>query len=265
METNWKVRYQQVYNSSSILDTKIDIHAAYSIVPTDIFSTIVNVIHAPNNLAVLDVGCGTGEFLLHLRGLSHHGRLVGVDITPNVFAEAKAKSDIQFVVGDIEAFDFADTSFDAVTAIHMLSHVQNLDRAFSEVQRVLIKGGLFIATGNSLYSYPHVAEYRRRIFQTFGWGEPRFSTTYFNLENMKGILSRYWNDVHLITLIGKLQIPLQHFLAYFNANIDVWEKTPTADQRDIICRLVAEWSTQDEEKGYIVEPKKVGIAICLQQ
>lgn len=262
MEMQWKDKYKRVYQSSSILDTKIDIHSAYSSMPTDIFGTIGRTIRAPNHLSILDIGCGTGGFLLYLASLGHRGCLSGIDLTENISKQAKAKKDIQFSVGDIEALPFIDASFDVITAIHMLSHVQNLGNAIGEVQRVLTRGGQFIATANSLQSYPHVAEYRRRIFQRFGWGEPMFSTIHFNLKNMTEVLGGYWKRIDLITLIGELQIPVQPFLRYFVANIDVWEKVPTVKQRDEIFQIVSEWSVQDEVGGCIIEPKKVGIATC---
>src|SRR5262249_40026777 len=41
---------------------------------------------------------------------------------------------------------FADASFDAVIANHMLFHVEDRARAFGEVRRMLRPGGLFVST-----------------------------------------------------------------------------------------------------------------------
>ncbi|MDP3900173.1 MAG: class I SAM-dependent methyltransferase [bacterium] len=262
METSWREKCRRVYGGGSVLDTKIDVHSVYSSIPTNIFGAIVATLGIPNDLSILDVGCGRGGFLLYLESLGHRGHLSGVDLADNISSQVKTRKDIQFSAADIEALPFISDTFDAVTAIHMLSHVQNLAHGMMEIQRVLTRDGRFVASANSLQSYPHVAKYRKMVFQEFDWGEPLFSTTRFNLENMKEILNGYWKQVNLVILTGELRIPVKPFLRYFAAHIDVWEKIPTLNQRDEILRLVAEWSAQDAIDGYIVELKRVGITTC---
>jgi SAM-dependent methyltransferase len=53
--------------------------------------------------AVLDVGCGTGTVLRRARELGHGGRLVGVDPAPGMLAQARARADIEWVEGTLDA------------------------------------------------------------------------------------------------------------------------------------------------------------------
>ena len=57
---------------------------------------------------VLDVGCGTGAVLELLHGEYPDKHLTGLDLTPKMIEEARAKQlgNVRFVVGDAEALPF---------------------------------------------------------------------------------------------------------------------------------------------------------------
>lgn len=97
----------------------------------------------------LDVGTGTGEIAFHVAGRAGaDGRVVGVDITPRMLELAERKeaekdlpSKIEWVVGDALDLDFPDASFALVTSGYMLRNVTDIERAVSEMHRVLAPGG----------------------------------------------------------------------------------------------------------------------------
>ncbi len=97
----------------------------------------------------LDVGTGTGEIAFHVaRKAGPDGKVVGVDITPRMLElAAKKEADlhlpckIDWVVGDALALDFPDDSFDLVTSGYMLRNVTDIQKAVSEMHRVLAPGG----------------------------------------------------------------------------------------------------------------------------
>ena len=251
---------KEVYATSGILDDKISIHRQYSTKPTDIHGTVAERI--ASDAALLDVGCGIGDFLVYLQEHRHCGPLTGIDISAGVFAQAAAEwNSITFLQADAEQLPFIPKSFDVVTTFHMLSHLTDVSIAYAEFARVLRSRGLFVASANSLRSYPHVNTYRRRIHERYGWGEPTFTTSRFNLENMIALLESYW-DVELVTIKGELRIPLKPFMHYFNANIDVWSARPIPITRAMILESVAMWAHEDALGGYILEPKYVGVAFC---
>jgi phosphatidylethanolamine/phosphatidyl-N-methylethanolamine N-methyltransferase len=101
---------------------------------------------------VLDLACGTGLNLPHLRELvGDHGQVVGVDLTPAMLDIArkmiKAKSWKNVEVREADAADlpFPDASFDAVIISFALTIIPESVKAIEEVQRVLIPGGRFVA------------------------------------------------------------------------------------------------------------------------
>lgn len=86
-------------------------------------------------------GIGTGLDLPHiLTGVS----IVGTDLSPDMLAKAKAKTnngDVTLLEMDVQALDFADASFDAVLFNLILTVVPDGAAAFAEGWRTLKPGG----------------------------------------------------------------------------------------------------------------------------
>ena len=97
----------------------------------------------------LDVGTGTGEIAFHVARTAGEGStVVGVDITPRMLELAARKEadlglpvKIDWQAGDALDLDFPDGSFDLVTSGYMLRNVCDIQKAVSEMHRVLAPGG----------------------------------------------------------------------------------------------------------------------------
>lgn len=63
--------------------------------------------------AVLDVGCGTGALLRLAREAGHTGRLCGVDPAEGMLDQARQRSDIEWVHGDLASIGW-DRAFDLI-------------------------------------------------------------------------------------------------------------------------------------------------------
>ncbi|NYF17756.1 SAM-dependent methyltransferase [Microbacterium sp. AK009] len=87
---------------------------------------------------MLDIGCGSGEFLGELGALG--ARAIGVDSSPGMVALAARHGDAR--EADAAALPFGDDSFDVVTAVTVLHLTDDLDAAVLECARVLRPGGL---------------------------------------------------------------------------------------------------------------------------
>ncbi|MBV9552455.1 MAG: class I SAM-dependent methyltransferase [Alphaproteobacteria bacterium] len=107
-----------------------------------------------DNLAALDVGCGTGILSLELAARGH--RVTGIDFAPEMLALARAKAadsgaDIRFEEGDAEQLPFAAACFDLVITRHVLWTLPHPEAALDEWIRVLRPGGrLAVIDGQSL-------------------------------------------------------------------------------------------------------------------
>jgi len=97
----------------------------------------------PNKGTLLDMGCGTGDFLqvAHQAGWQVQG------IEPNKKArQIAASKGVTFLTGTPEA---KDQQFDAITLWHVLEHLPNLEAQIKELQRLLKPSGtLVIAVPN---------------------------------------------------------------------------------------------------------------------
>ena len=97
---------------------------------------------------LLDVGSGPGTITLDLARRLRPGRVVGVDASPDVVAQATAlaadaeAANVSFEVGDAYGLDFPDASFDIVHAHQVLQHLARPVHALREWRRVLKPGGI---------------------------------------------------------------------------------------------------------------------------
>lgn len=106
----------------------------------------------PAGAAVADVGCGEGRHTVPLAQRFGFD-VVGVDPVQrhldlgNLALAAAAERDpwlrdrVRFASGSVEALPVEDASLDLVWFRDVLEHVEHLDRAFSEIRRVLRGGG----------------------------------------------------------------------------------------------------------------------------
>ena len=97
---------------------------------------------------VLDLGSGPGlDALLAAKQVGPTGRVIGVDMTPQMLERARATAaragaaHVEFREGRLEAMPIEDASVDAVTSNCVINLVPDKAAVFREVARVLRPGG----------------------------------------------------------------------------------------------------------------------------
>src|ERR687888_2762974 len=95
---------------------------------------------------VLEIGVGTGRNLPHYR---NDVRLTGIELSPAMLEIARARArelgrDVDLRIGDAQALEFPDESFDTVVCTLSLCSIPNVRNAVHEVRRVLRAGGHFL-------------------------------------------------------------------------------------------------------------------------
>jgi SAM-dependent methyltransferase len=95
--------------------------------------------------AVLDVGCGTGTLLHEARQAGHSGRLCGIDLAPGMLKRARARTDIEWALGDLQSTGWtAEFDLIVMTGHAFQALVGDDDRDFmAAVRRALVPGGCF--------------------------------------------------------------------------------------------------------------------------
>jgi SAM-dependent methyltransferase len=98
-------------------------------------------------IRLLDAGCGGGSITVGLGTVIAPGFVVGLDLEVQRLTEVRGRAGaagvpVQLTAGDGERLPFADASFDAVFAHHVLQHLPAPARALREFWRVLRPGGV---------------------------------------------------------------------------------------------------------------------------
>ena len=116
---------------------------------TDFLSKLVPTFPLKRGQRVLDVGTGTGiliPFLLEAVGSTGH--VTAIDFAEKMVEACKAKyanlPNVNIAVQQVENLDFPPETFDAVTCFGLFPHLENKQKALSQMNRVLKPGGKLI-------------------------------------------------------------------------------------------------------------------------
>jgi len=132
---------------------------------------------------VLEVGPGPGE-LSERMATELGAEVLAIDVSERMVELCRARA-VDARLGDVQALAFEDASFDLVVAAWVLFHPEDLDRALSEIARVLRPGGRLIAATNSEL---HLIE----LWQLLGIERTRYS---FGAENGERSLRDHFASV----------------------------------------------------------------------
>jgi len=113
--------------------------------PSGIASVIHQLVDKVQARCVLEIGCGTGYWLLEL-----HDRLscMGLDYSSGMLAKAREKGpSLSLVQGDASLLPFQDCSLDLVFCVNALHHFDQPEVFISEAYRLLRKRGVLVIVG----------------------------------------------------------------------------------------------------------------------
>jgi len=154
---------------------------------------------------VLDIGCGSGDFLNYCK--EHNWKIYGVE--PNTEAREFASKRVgeEIFHPDHQKY-FQSQSFDLITLWHVLEHIDDLDVQFAEIKRILK------STGRLVIALPNYKSYDANLYGNFwaGWDVPRHLHHFdrstisilakrygFNLENVYPMV---W-DAYYVSLLSE--------------------------------------------------------------
>jgi ubiquinone/menaquinone biosynthesis C-methylase UbiE len=90
-------------------------------------------------LKILDIGCGTGATMDHLK---RYGRPHGIDLSELPLSFSRKRGHHRVLRANATDLPFGDESFDLITALDVVEHLDDDVKGLSEMRRVL-KGGAF--------------------------------------------------------------------------------------------------------------------------
>ncbi|HBF29142.1 class I SAM-dependent methyltransferase [Rhizobium sp.] len=145
------------YGNSEKLAARARLVRKYTISDIGWFPWIADQLPFKRGDLILDIGCGPGWFWSSTSDkLPEQLDLTLCDLSAGMVQEAIERCEalpFKSVGGqraDAAALPFADNTFDAVIAMHMLYHVPNPAEAIAEMYRVLKPGGFLAVTTNGM-------------------------------------------------------------------------------------------------------------------
>lgn len=129
---------------------------------------LMNICHSPiatwgfsklsmrNNLNILDIGCGGGANIATWLRKSKNSHVTGLDYSEVSVDESSKKNKwaikrnrCEILRGNVAEMPFSDNTFDCVSAFETIYFWPGLEECFTEVNRVLKHGGIFMVCNGS--------------------------------------------------------------------------------------------------------------------
>lgn len=172
------------------------------------------------NTRVVEVGCGTGNYLATIRAATGCAA-TGVDPAEAMLAQAKARPEaVTWLAGSAEALPLGDASAELLFSVDVIHHVTDRPAFWREAMRVLAPGGLVCTATDSeedllqrrpLSShFPETVAYEQARYPTIGVltaemravGLVEIATTHvelaYDLSEIAAYRDRAFSSPHLI-------------------------------------------------------------------
>ncbi len=207
------------YRDSSNLDARAGLHARFSTNHYGWHRWVFDQFDIADNAYILEIGCGPA-FLWeeNLARVPAGWQITLSDLSAGMLESARPRfagrrDQFRFEVVDVQEIPFADNTYDAVIANHMLYHVPNRAKAIAEIHRILKPGGQFYAaTNGKAHLKEMIAMFEQvglpDVFGTIHQGE-------FRLEDGADELHRQFPMVTLLRYPDALVVPkVEPLVAY---------------------------------------------------
>lgn len=192
--TDRRLLTHEAYPDSTNLRARQSIYD-YRETDLDWFAWVLSHVDWPSGATVLDVGCGPGNYLAHVRGY-------GIDLSEGMAREARKNGPT--AVADVCSLPVQTDAVDRLLAPHMLYHAPDLDRGAAELRRVLRPGGVALIVTNDQRHVGHLVD---QLCEASGTSAPIRFIDRFTLENGLPLLERHFDEVRVEHLRGALAVP----------------------------------------------------------
>jgi 2-polyprenyl-3-methyl-5-hydroxy-6-metoxy-1,4-benzoquinol methylase len=95
------------------------------------------------NISILDIGCGTGNNLIELSKL---GQAIGLDDSQEAIDFCRQRGLYDVVKQNAEEINLSDNSFNVITMLDVLEHVQDDNKVLNNCYNLCKKDGLMLIT-----------------------------------------------------------------------------------------------------------------------
>ncbi len=248
---------QNQYKTANNLNTRISIHKKYSTNKLGFNNWIFSHYNISPNTKILELGCGTGDIWKsksHL--LDKSIELLLTDFSENMVSLVKdtfkKEENIFCEIINIENIPYNDNYFDRVIANMMLYHVSDLDKALSEVKRVLTKDGYFYC---ATYGENGIIPFIAGLVKEYGITDT--TNKNFTLQNGYEILKKYFSNIQRLNYEDSLAVTnIEDILDY------IYSLTNMSSITTLGRKMLKEILEKEMINGVLNIPKEYGMFIC---
>ena len=252
--TNETQKVKEQYSKADGLSTRLSMHEKYSTNRMGLGNWYFTFYNIKEGAKILELGCGTGAMWQgHKDVLSKCSEVVLSDFSAGMLETTKKNlgemDNVEYRVIDIQDIPYEDNYFDVVIANSMLYHVPDVDKAISEVNRVLKSDGIFYAGTTSCHG----------IMETItDWlGIEASFVNVFCLENGGEQLEKHFAKVDIERYIDSLEVTdIDDLMEYIYSGITF--KNVCTLPRDKVKDILE----SHRESGVIRLPKGPGVFVA---
>jgi ubiquinone/menaquinone biosynthesis C-methylase UbiE len=250
------------YKDSSNLDTRIVIHQKFSTNPQGWFNWIFDqLLTLPADANILELGCGTGEMWKQCAARIPAGWNIALtDLSDGMLDSAWRNLVVlgrgfKFEQLDAQSIPYADKTFDAVIANHMLYHVPDRKLALAAIKRVLGDDGVLFSSTVGEGHMKEMYGWLKRINTNPGGG---MFTNPFTMENGAEQLQEFFSRVGQSRYVDNLRVTeVEPLVAYLRSSIGAVDI-----DEDELSKLQVEFISTLSTKGEIFISKDSGLFIA---
>ena len=239
---------QEQYANSNNFATRVELNRIFGTNPYRWTSWVFDQIKFPERARVLELGCGNALLwrsnLLRIPNDSH---IILSDFSEGMLKDAKnilnaALDKFQFKIINAEQIPYFNGLFDIVIANYMLYHIPDLEKALSEISRVLKTSGKFYAATFGLDYMKELTELVSNYDNNTSFSLRPLARV-FGLENGGKMLRKYFEDVKMMK---------------YNDNLEVTEAEPLVNYilSTKVNKIIKD-SNKEDFKEYIVNILKI--------
>ena len=248
------------YKSHDNLDIRVELHKMYSKNKLGFNNWIFSNYQNTDGVKILELGCGTGElWKSNLDSISKMKQLIITDFSNDMVETTKSvignRDNVNYERMDIQNISFKNETFDIVIANMLLHHVNDIDKAISEVNRVLKKGGIFYC---ATFGENGVVDYLASLFKDVV--NQNLENKTFTLQNGKTFLNRYFDTVEILIYDDELQVTSIDDLVQYIQSLKGISEIGSLEEEIVRNRLESEFNN-----GMLIIPKEYGMFIARKE
>ena len=201
------------YLDAKNLNARIDLHRRFSTNHSNWFRWVFDQFQQPADATILELGCGPGLlWKQNQERLPEDWQIHLSDFSPGMLREASQNirgisQSIFLCTLDAQEIPYLSSTFDLVIANHMIYHIPDRPKAFSEIHRVLKPAGRFIAATNGLHHMEEIRDLLSRLDPDFAnRTDHAFGVNEFTIENGEAQLSQWFPNIQVVPFAGSLEV-----------------------------------------------------------